>query len=226
MCPQATLVQKCYNWGGILIFYLNDLLIKELSKISGFKDTFLERVLIEDGGNESSQSNEQEIEISREVIIEYLTKSGYELTQENYDMAEQMLKSKDANKLASTLENAGKIPGQDKYKIVNHLYDLSVDELKSLLSLEILNRLTSIDNNISKVKYTYAVEKIRDVFGGSSNSVGMEETLNRYAKYGYRLVSAFTNELGKNAVSVGNVGINSTVDEVVLIFEKAVVEED
>ncbi len=203
---------------------MNDFLIKELSKISGFKDAFLEEIRVEEKNDENSEPEQQEIEISREVVIEYLTKSGYELTQENYDMAEKMLKSKDANKLASTLKNAGRMP-EPKYNTVNHLYDLSVDELKSLLSLEILNRLTSIDNHISKIKYSYAVEIVKDTFGGKTNSSALSYTLNEYAKEGYRLVSAFTNELGKNAVSVGNVGINSTADEVVLIFEKAIVEE-
>lgn len=217
-------MQKCYNVGGIIIFDLNDFLINELSKISGFKDTFLEKVRVEDNIDANSESEQQEIEINREVILEYLTKSGYELTQANYDMAEQMLKSKDANKLASTLKNAGKM-SEPKYNTVNHLYDLSVDELKSLLSLEILNRLTSIDNHISKTKYTYAVEIVKDSSGGKTNSSALIYLLNEYGKEGYKLVSAFTNELGKNAVSVGNFGINSTADEVVLIFEKSIVEE-
>lgn len=37
---------------------------------------------------------------------------------------------------------------------------------------------------------------------------------------GYRVVSIFTNEIGKNSLSVAGVGVNSTVDQTVVIFER------
>ena len=38
----------------------------------------------------------------------------------------------------------------------------------------------------------------------------------------YRIANMFTNELGKNSISIGGIGTNSTCDEVVVLFERPV----
>jgi hypothetical protein len=54
----------------------------------------------------------------------------------------------------------------------------------------------------------------------------MKETIEKYSSKGYRLISCFTNEAGHNSsgVTIGSYtsGTNATIDQVVLIFEKAV----
>lgn len=54
----------------------------------------------------------------------------------------------------------------------------------------------------------------------------MTHTLNELGIDGWHLVTAYSNELGKNALSGGAggvlLGVNSTIDENILIFERFV----
>lgn len=80
--------------------------------------------------------------------------------------------------------------------------------------------------------YQYKVISLMDVGGlfrsnsGRVNTETMTQTLNELGMDGWHLVTAYSNELGKNALSggVGGVllGTNSTVDENILIFERYV----
>lgn len=78
--------------------------------------------------------------------------------------------------------------------------------------------------------YEYKVVSLSDVSGllkknsGRVDIEAMTETLNELGIDGWHLVTAYSNELGKNALSGGaggvSLGINSTVDENILIFER------
>jgi len=80
--------------------------------------------------------------------------------------------------------------------------------------------------------YQYKVISLMDVGGvfksnsGRVNTTAMTETLNKLGLEGWHLVTAYSNELGKNALSGGAGGVmlgaNSTVDENILIFERFV----
>lgn len=202
---------------------LKDILIKELNKRPDLTKSFKEKVLIDDIIPEEVLE-QPDIQISREVVIDYLTKSGYELTDENYTRAEKMLISMEQDKLKNTLHNAGKTPSDKRFEIVDHLQDLSLDELNSLLNLAVLNALNDMTANTKiPLRYEYKVERIKDS-GGSTNINQFRQVLNDFSDRGYRVVSIFTNELGKNAFSVGGVGVNSTVDEVIIVFEKPIYE--
>ena len=80
--------------------------------------------------------------------------------------------------------------------------------------------------------YEYKVISLLDVGGlfksnsGRVNVEAMTQTLNELGIDGWHLVTAYSNELGKNAMSGGAggvlLGVNSTVDENILIFERFV----
>ena len=80
--------------------------------------------------------------------------------------------------------------------------------------------------------YEYKVVSLLDVGGlfnsnsGRVNTEAMTQTLNELGIDGWRLVTAYSNELGKNALSGGAggilLGVNSTVDENILVFERFV----
>ncbi len=96
-------------------------------------------------------------------------------------------------------------------------YHLRIDRLKS----------KNIDGY-----YEYKVISMLDVGGlftsnsGRVNTEAMTQTLNELGIDGWHLVTAYSNELGKNALSGGAsgimLGVNSTVDENILIFERFV----
>lgn len=80
--------------------------------------------------------------------------------------------------------------------------------------------------------YEYKVISLLDIGGLFKSNSGrvdiesMTQTLNALGIDGWHLVTAYSNELGKNAMSGGAggvlLGVNSTVDENILIFERYV----
>ena len=80
--------------------------------------------------------------------------------------------------------------------------------------------------------YEYKVLSLLDESGffkkdsGKVDTLTMTEILNELGVEGWHLVTAYSNELGKNALSGGAggamFGVNSTVDENILIFERFV----
>lgn len=78
--------------------------------------------------------------------------------------------------------------------------------------------------------YEYKVLSLLDKGGlfkkdsGRVDIQSMTQTLNELGREGWQLVTAYSNELGKNALSGGAggamFGVNSTVDENILIFER------
>lgn len=80
--------------------------------------------------------------------------------------------------------------------------------------------------------YEYKVISLSDTSGifkknsGRVDVMSMTQVLNELGLDGWHLVTAYSNELGKNALSggIGGVmtGVNSTIDENILIFERFV----
>ena len=93
-------------------------------------------------------------------------------------------------------------------------------------------RIENLKSRNADGYYEYKAISLLDIGGlfrrnsGRVNTEAMTETLNELGVDGWRLVTAYSNELGKNAMSGGSggvmLGINSTVDENILIFERFV----
>ena len=93
-------------------------------------------------------------------------------------------------------------------------------------------RLDNLRKQNAEGYYEYRVISLSDVSGlfkknsGRVNVEAMTQALNDLVLDGWHLVTAYSNELGKNALSGGVggalMGVNSTVDENILIFERFV----
>lgn len=74
--------------------------------------------------------------------------------------------------------------------------------------------------------YEYTTLSLADDNGGSLSASKITSLLNEYALDGWRLVSAYVNELGHNGSSSGiggfSTGSNSTIDQHILILERFV----
>jgi hypothetical protein len=100
-------------------------------------------------------------------------------------------------------------------KKIEEQYHLRIDKLK--------------EKNVEGY-YEYKVISLSDTSGLFKKNSGrvdievMTQTLNDLGLDGWHLVTAYSNELGKNALSGGVggalMGVNSTVDENILIFER------
>lgn len=73
---------------------LKEFLIDKLNKVDDISGKFKETILISEINNDNEQPP---IEVSKEIVIDYLIKSGFELSDENYKQAEQMLISMQAS---------------------------------------------------------------------------------------------------------------------------------
>ncbi len=199
---------------------IKEFLLRELNKYPELVEPFQEEIEIEDEGNNVYSTGE--IILTREIIIDFLTKSGYEINQNNFDMAKQLLESMDSQTLRNTLVNVTKSMAK-KYKTVNHLDDMTENELNTVLNVALLNTIKKNINYQKSLKYEYAVEAIKDI-NGKTDLVTLKKVLDIYSNKGYRVVNIFTNEVGKNSRILGNVEFNSTADQIVIIFEKPVFE--
>ena len=69
------------------------------------------------------------------------------------------------------------------------------------------------------MKYEYEVREIRDKMGATDINA-LTSVLKEMSSKGFRVKQIFTNEIGKNEFSIGGVGLNSTVDQVIIVFER------
>lgn len=59
-------------------------------------------------------------------------------------------------------------------------------------------------------QYEYKVIDVRDKFG-KVNIDKLTDILNQHGREDWHLVTAYTNEIGKNLLAAGGIGINSSV---------------
>jgi hypothetical protein len=193
---------------------IKEFIVKELTKREEIAEPFLEKVQVEEKIDEKLA--EADIKVEREVILDYLMKSGFELNEENYARAEEMLSSMQSEKLKETLINAGKSMTV-KYKTVNHLNDLSVEELNSLLNVAILNALNSINDRIQPKmpRYEYVTKIVDDrMFTGTTDTFILNHVIKEYTSKGYRIAHIFTNR--RDAL------LSDNKDQVVILFERII----
>lgn len=97
-------------------------------------------------------------------------------------------------------------------------------ELQERFKKEQADRDSFLRENGHEGYYEYRVLNIADERSGAVNTERLVTTLNEFGRQGWRLVCAYTNELGKNASSLGiagvSFGVNSTMDQSILILER------
>lgn len=70
--------------------------------------------------------------------------------------------------------------------------------------------------------YEYDYIVVPNKADGSTNKETIKGIIESHAMQGWRLVTMYSNEIGKNAVALGGVGSNVTMCEDVLVFEKCI----
>lgn len=198
---------------------MKDLLFSEITESNILRDKLIQEIEEEYVANEYDMNETAQDETAfQKMVIEYMQKKGLELTQTNYDW---VVKSFQEN----TDENSKFQEKLTRTKTVNLLSQYSPEELNDIVQLCILRECQNIYKELkaSKNEYEYAAVSVVDRNGRADTS-SMNHIMNSYAEKGWRVVSSFTNEIGVNSTSVG-IGsiasnVNSTVDEVIIIFER------
>lgn len=70
--------------------------------------------------------------------------------------------------------------------------------------------------------YEYDYVVVPNKPDGSTDKESIKEILASHAMQGWKLVTMYSNEIGKNAITVGGVGGNVTICEDVLLFERCI----
>lgn len=152
------------------------------------------------------------ISYDKNAVIEYLKQNSLPFTQEYIDMAAKMFKSNDGVVVSETKTI------NEYHSEVDEIGEDEFDEYIKVKELEMLSKIVSNSSNMNFM--SYAVESISDKIDGSTDTNALKRCLIEYANKGWRVKTIFTNEIGKDAVSYGSVGVNSTIDQVVIVFER------
>ena len=155
----------------------------------------------------------------------------------------QILKSELASRPSNALEMEAKENEQRQEQFLQREFQREYDEQEQIRikneeqqrkerEKQYQTRLSKLKETGSEGYYEYKVISMLDESGlfrknsGKVDTIAMTQTLNELGLDGWHLVTAYSNELGKNALSGGAggaiFGVNSTVDENILIFERFV----
>lgn len=168
-------------------------------------------------------------------IMAYISEKGYDYSESTIEMVGKLLsqqKAEESNDESNDSEQ--EYVFQDVIKFYDNVEDFSDEDIRMYLQYLLLqssdNLLKALNETIlnndkeKNGKKQYAVEQIYDGRNGSVDTKQLSSVLNKYAANGWRLKSSFVNELGSNSTQarVGSFssGTNSTIDQIVLIFEK------
>lgn len=76
--------------------------------------------------------------------------------------------------------------------------------------------------------FEYQVVVVDDFSTGEADTNSIQDALNEWSGKGWRLHTIFTNEIGKSLLSTSlikmGLGINSTIDQTILVFERCIKE--
>nr|MDE5583947.1 hypothetical protein [Ruminococcus sp.] len=151
----------------------------------------------------------------KSLVMQYLNEKNYLLTPENINLAARMFQ---ANGGTYTRNNYKTIEN-DEFK------NISNEDIEVFLYSKILEQLAQLKQTVSSSTFMdYAVEIVSDNWRGGTDCKKLSHVLEKRSRMGWKLINTFTNELGVNATSItiGNhtAGTNSTIDQIVMIFER------
>lgn len=155
----------------------------------------------------------------KKMVYKYLTENGYRMSPEYVEIAARKFPVNESNEEKITVN-------REKAVEHNDLQDVREEDLATFLQLKILEQLAELKNNFGERKYQYTVDVIYDNRHGGTDVEALKRILTWHGEQGYRLKEMITNELGKNSMTIGvgnySSGVNSTQDQVVLVYEKLV----
>lgn len=159
-----------------------------------------------------------ETESNPDKYIEYYKRIASEVdTKTNPNVDKEIIKQAFYKKIDSKLNI---VTG---YGIKEYLQKVQDDLQKEMEAEEKEVKHINYANSFNEF-YEYDVVTIINENHGTIDKQEMMKILCDHAKKGWKLHTIYSNELGKNAVSVLGLGVNATACEDVLVFERRVQE--
>jgi len=171
------------------------------------------------------------IEYSKKMVFAYLKEKGYAMDPMTVELTAKMIYNNNElyNELSKKIEREEKnIIVRHKVKKHHNLENATDEDVLDYIKYKILEEVNTLKSQIMLESFVdYRIEVVNDRMGATDIQT-LSNILQRYSDSGWKLKSVFTNELGKNSVSVGSIGVNSTSDQTVLIFERSkfITDED
>lgn len=75
---------------------------------------------------------------------------------------------------------------------------------------------------MNRREYEYTLKIVTDKANGAADIATISSVIEKLSQEGWRLVTVFTNEVGKISESFGGFGTNATIDQTILIFERKI----
>ena len=159
----------------------------------------------------NNNDNEKDI---KEKIIHYLNEKGLPLTQDNYDLAINMLYKQETINYKT-----------NKSITHNELENVKDENLNDWLQAKMVILLFELKQKIIESNYmTYDVDVITDKSNGEIDEPSLRLSLLQHSRNGWRVKSITTNELGKeeHGGSIGPVSTtkNATRSQIVIVYER------
>lgn len=105
--------------------------------------------------------------------------------------------------------------------IHNEMENICDEDLNVFLMAKLVEQISKFRGDyLNQGFFDYKIEVINDRSSGSTNINELTRVIERYSENGWALKHVFSNELGEDSHVVGNVRYNSTIDEIILIFER------
>lgn len=150
----------------------------------------------------------------KEKAFKYMSDNYIEFTDDNLEYV--------AKKFLINLNEDNKMVKEEKITLESDLLDsLDDKDIQTYIDFNLLKEIVKLNKGRTK---QYKIETVMDDLHGSVNIRSISKIINEYSSEGWSLAHIFSNELGKESTyaGIGGVGggVNATIDEVILIFEK------
>lgn len=173
--------------------------------------------------------NKAELLEIREEVIQQLKASNY--NQDTLNVVTKFLDDKIARAKEPESSEKGKLLKKCPICKKNVNYDTEICSdcgfvFNAMPVLE-YNRIAQMYNKrLEQYKvnpfYEYDYIVIQNKSDGSTDKETIKNTIESHAMQGWKLITMYSNEIGKNTITVGGVGGNVTICEDILIFERCI----
>ena len=159
----------------------------------------------------------------KKSLFQYLTQQNYPATQDFIDLFAKMFPI-DENRIQLKTHTITTEHTIEHNEFENVYYE----DTNAFLCYKILEQLVQLKQSIIAQNFMdYAVEVINDNQTGATDTAKLVDVLNKRSKNGWKLVNTFTNELGVNShverhTLSNDVKVNSTIDQIIMIFERPI----
>ena len=160
----------------------------------------------------------------KKELIKYLSDNNLPFTDDYINMAANKFLAEDHDYDEENVETITH----------NEVEDLTDEQLEMFLNAKLTSEIFSLRANLNNFFsfaslntnfYNYKIERVKDSKTGTTDISKLEFILAKNACLGWRLIQAFTNELGTRShvekhLLTSNTNVNSTIEETILIFER------